>query len=83
VFSKEVIDLLLQVLKSWQVIAVTIAIILYMSLVSYVARTHHRPRASKAKAKTKTKKQKAAPAGPEEVAGSGDDVNNELGLEEA
>jgi flagellar biosynthesis/type III secretory pathway M-ring protein FliF/YscJ len=83
VFSKEVIDLLLQVLKSWQVIAITLAIILYMTLVSYVARTHHRPRASKSKAKAKKQKSAAAAAGPEETGGSGSSVNDELGLEEA
>jgi hypothetical protein len=81
VFSKEVIDLLLQVLKSWQVIAVTVAIVLYMSLVSYVARAHHRPRASKFKAKAKKQKSLAA-AGPEET-GGGSSINDELGLEEA
>jgi hypothetical protein len=80
-FSKEVLSLLIQVIKSWQVIAVTVAIILYISLVSYVARAYHRPRAvSKIRPK---KKQAAAAAGPEEVAGSGSNVNEELGLEEA
>ncbi|GHV95427.1 hypothetical protein AGMMS50293_17470 [Spirochaetia bacterium] len=73
--------LLIQVVKSWQVIAVTVAIVLYMSLVSYVARMYHRPHASRSKSK---KKQKAAPAaaGPEET-GIGSDSNDELGLEEA
>ena len=81
-FSKEIINLLLQVIQSWEVIAVTVAIILYMSLVSYVARSYHRPHAV---SKTKPKKRKAAlaAAGPEEVADSGADANAELGLEEA
>ena len=77
-FSKEVFDLLLQVIKSWQVIAVTIAIVLYMSLVSYVARSYHRPRASRSKPR-----KKKAEAGPEEVTSTGTDTNEELGLEEA
>lgn len=80
--SKELIGLLLQVLKSWQVIAITIAIVLYISLVSYVARAYHRPRAV-SKSKPKKKKAEAAlAAGPEEAA-AGSDTNEELGLEEA
>ena len=73
--SKELLDLVIQVVKSWQVLAVTGALILYVFLVSYVARLHSRPRQSFKKAK----KIKAAPetdAAPEE---SPDD---DLGLEE-
>lgn len=71
----------MQVLKSWQVIAVTVAIILYMSLVSYVARAYRRPRAV---SKNKPKRKKAEPvSGPEEVTASGADTNETLGLEEA
>ena len=72
---------MLQVVTSWQVIAVTIAIVVYMSLVSYVARTYHRPHASKTKAKKK--KANSPAAGPEEVSSPGSNVNEELGLEEA
>jgi hypothetical protein len=80
-FSKEVVGLLLQVVTSWQVIAVTIAIVLYMSLVSYVSSAYRRPRAV---SKNKPKKQKPeALAGPEEVTTTGANSNEELGLEEA
>jgi hypothetical protein len=81
-FSKEMLALLLQVISSWQVIAVTVVVLVYMSLVSYVARIHHRPHSI---SKNKPKKEKAAiaVAGPEEVTGSGSDTNEELGLEEA
>lgn len=78
-FSKEMSALLLQVVTSWQVIAVTFAVLIYMSLVSYVARTQRRPRST---AKNKSKK-KEAPAGPEEVTVSGSNTNEELGLKEA
>ena len=81
-FSKEVMELLIQVIKSWQVIVVTVALILYITIVSYVARDYHRPRAAR---KPKVKKEKKAPvvAGPEEVdSPPGGDVNQELGLEE-
>jgi hypothetical protein len=70
--SKELIDLLIQVIRSWQVLTVTGALILYMLLVSYVARLYHRPRQSFKKAK----KTKAAPKPPEETS------DDELGLEE-
>ena len=74
--------MLLQVVGSWQVIAVTVALVLYMSLVSYTARSYHRPR-SVSKSKPKKKKSKAAPpaAKPEESAGGKED--DELGMEEA
>jgi hypothetical protein len=42
-FHRELLELLFQVVKSWQVIAVTVALVLYMSLVGYAARTYHRP----------------------------------------
>ena len=81
-FTKEVFDLLIQVIKSWQVIAVTIAIILYMSLVSYAARAYRRPRGV-SKTKPRRKRAEIAAAGPEEVTSSSSDVNEDLGLEEA
>jgi urea transporter len=59
-FSTELKYLLPQVISSWQVLAVTAALILYTWLVSYVARTYHRPHLSKSK--PKRKKVKAAPA---------------------
>ena len=58
-FSEELTNLLFQVIKSWQVIAVTIALIFSMSLVSYAARAHHKPASV---SKTKPKKQKKAKA---------------------
>ena len=56
-FSDELRSLLFQVIKSWQVIAVSIVLILYMSLVSYAARAHHKPASV---SKTKPKKIKKA-----------------------
>jgi hypothetical protein len=82
-FSKEVIALLIDVVTSWQVIAVTIGVFLYMSLVVYVAKTYHRPRAislSPSKLKKKKKEEAAPPAGE---ADSEDEINDELGLEES
>jgi hypothetical protein len=58
-FSGELRNLLFQVIKSWQVIAVTIVLVLYMSLVSYAARAHHKPASV---SKTKPKKKKKQPA---------------------
>ena len=81
-FSKEIMRLLIQVITSWQVIAVTAALVIYIYIVSSVARNRYRPRIAR---KVKVKKTKAAPvaAGPEEVvSSSGSDVNDELGLEE-
>ena len=57
-FSNGLTELLTEVIKSWQVLAVTIVLIIYMYLVTYAARTHHRPRSV---SKSKPKKVKAPP----------------------
>jgi len=79
-----VIELLKQVITSWQVIAVTIAIILYLQLVLLASRKRRSPKAisklSEKPAKAK-KAQPAAASAPEE-AGAGKSTNEELGLEE-
>jgi hypothetical protein len=74
--------LLVKVISSWQVIAVTVVVFLYFYLVSYVARLYHRSSFSSVfSSKPKPKKHKSAPVEPEaetEVESSDD----ELGLEE-
>jgi len=60
-FSKELTELLFQVIKSWQVIAVTVVLVLYISLVNYAARAHHKP-ASVSKTKPKKKEKTKADA---------------------
>jgi hypothetical protein len=57
--SIELKDLLMQVITSWQVLVITGALVVYLNLVIYVARTYHRPRMSRVKPK-KAKKQKAS-----------------------
>ncbi|MCL1930802.1 MAG: hypothetical protein FWF55_03245 [Treponema sp.] len=57
-------DLLPQVIISWQVWAAILGLVIYMYLVGFVARTHHRPPRPKRK---KKKKEKAAPAVDEDV----------------
>ena len=81
-FSNDFFELLKQLLKSWQVIAVTVALVLYMYIVSFVARSYHRPRVSKRIAFKKPKKaEPVSSEGPEETE-SEHDTNDELGLEE-
>jgi cytochrome b561 len=75
-FSDELKSLLIQVITSWQVLAVTGILILYVFLVRYVARLYRRnrpPSFSKKKAKAGGE----VPA--DTVEPSGDD---DLGLEE-
>ena len=74
-----IIALLKEVITSWQVIAVTIAIILYLQIVFYAAKSYHRPRVKKIR--LKRSKPEPAAAGPEETE-AGVDSNEELGLEE-
>ena len=57
-FSNGLTELVLLVIKSWQVLAVTAALILYMYLVSFVSRTYHRPHFV---SRSKPKKVKAPP----------------------
>jgi hypothetical protein len=79
-FSKELRDMLLQVITSWQVLAVTIVVILYFFLVSYVGRNYRRPRHAAARPIPNTSHAgEPALAAPEEEEASEDD---DLGLEE-
>jgi hypothetical protein len=60
-FSPELRELLTQVIKSWQVIAVSVALVFYIWLVKYVSRRYHRPHMSRSKPKrAKKTKEKAA-----------------------
>ena len=84
--SKELMALLVQIISSWQVIAVTIVIVVYFSLVSFVAQVYQQPRFVRALSSRKKKKKKkdesAAPV-PAAESGTGDVSNDDLGLEEA
>jgi flagellar biosynthesis/type III secretory pathway M-ring protein FliF/YscJ len=82
-FSKEFFELFTQIIKSWQVIAVSVVLIVYLYIVSYVSRSYHRPRVKKAKAPKVKKAEAAAAKGPEETKSSeSGNTNEELGLEE-
>jgi len=81
-FSKEVLELLKQVILSWQVLVVTIALVLYIFVVNYVARRYHAPRKMK---KISFNFKKAKPAA--NAAGTEDEIttshdDDDLGLEE-
>jgi hypothetical protein len=64
-FSPELRELLIQVIKSWQVIAVSLALVVYIYLVKYVSRRYHRPRMSRSRPKrakrTRVKTEAAKP----------------------
>jgi hypothetical protein len=87
-FSSEFFELLKQILASWQVIAVTVALVLYIYIVNYVSRSYHSPKVKKERV-SKPKKAAPAPAvkegdfDEEESGGSSESSNEELGLEEA
>jgi cell division protein FtsW (lipid II flippase) len=72
------LGLIKQVVLSWQVIAVTVILIVYLSLVFYVARLYHRPRFRSFSAPKKNKKS-AQSAAPVQVTG---DEEEDLSLEE-
>ena len=84
-FSSEFFEVLKQILGSWQVIAVSVALIVYLYIVSYTARGYRTKRVKKAGIKLKKVKSKSVITedyGPEE-AESKTNINDELGLEEA
>ncbi|MDR1287658.1 MAG: hypothetical protein LBK08_08635 [Treponema sp.] len=80
-FSREMLLIFAEVLTSWQVILAAVIVLLYISLVNYVARLSRRSsfsmRMGKAKKKKKEKPAEAAPEADSEEA-----ENDELGLEE-
>jgi len=78
------VDLVKKVLTSWQVLAVTVAIILYFFLVSAASRSYRRPKSSKSpKIKTPKKKKADAAVDPNASGDSGSGAKDELGIEEA
>jgi hypothetical protein len=77
--SKELIEVLLQVIKSWQVLAVTGVLIVYFLLVSSVTRGHKRPRSVARTTPIVKAKGGPAPVGEPDVETTD---NDDLGLEE-
>jgi putative exporter of polyketide antibiotics len=76
-FTEEVRAMLAQVLTSWQVWAVTIVLVFYISLVNYVARLRRRTgKSSLIRRRKKSQKEKVA--SPPEIVSDDDD----LGLED-
>jgi hypothetical protein len=78
---KEVSNLVIQLITSWQVIVVTVVVFLYFFLVSYVARLHYKIRSPGMSRPKKMKKilRKENPAAAEaELTTDSDD----LGIEE-
>jgi hypothetical protein len=73
--------LLKEVILSWHVIAITIALVIYMNIVFYVARSYRRPKIKRVRVKkTRASKTKDDVSG---LPDDGSDPNDELGLEEA
>jgi hypothetical protein len=75
-FSTELNELIIAVITSWQVIVVTIGIVIYIAIVNSVARLYHSTRPKEPKS-SKPKKTKKAEEPAEEKIGT-----DELGLEE-
>jgi len=81
-FSENMLSLLKNVILSWQVIVVTIGLILYLNLVFYTASSYRRPRARK-KFNLKKKKKTAPAPTPAATKETNSASNDELGLEES
>jgi len=81
--STNIIEIIKHVFSSWQVLAVTIIILIYINLVSYVSKKHHTQRSRVKKEKKAFKKKDAEPPLGSSDDDSGSSSNDELGLEEA
>ena len=81
-FSKEVMNLLFQVVTSWQVIAVTLALVVYMYFFNYVAKSQRQPRGVSKSRPRKIKAAKAMRKASPSEAPDSEDINDALGLEE-
>ena len=79
-FSEELMSLLLKVISSWQVIAITVFIALYIYLVSFVAQVYRRSRFSSLSPRRWKKKDNSAGSMPHASGQSDDEINDELGL---
>jgi len=80
VYEGTLLDLLKEVVKSWQVIAVTVAIIFYFFIVTRVGRVYKYKRSKPRKKISIKKKEKAKDAPVPIVDDSADSSNDELGL---
>jgi hypothetical protein len=79
-FSSELFRLIKQVVLSWQVIGVTVVLIVYLTLIFYVARLYHRPkRYGFSLPKKSGRKKETGPAAQVQVTG---DEEEDLSLEE-
>jgi len=79
-FNEEVRRMLVQVISSWQVLAATVVLVLYVFLVNYVARLYRRPgRPRRFSLPLPKRKRKAAAAEASPITPS---ENDELDLEE-
>ena len=76
-FTKDIFIFLIKVISSWQIIFITIALVLYFTLVSYVARLYH-PRRGGFSFDSKPRKSKEKTVAAE-LPESGDD--DDLGIE--
>ncbi|MDR3148061.1 MAG: hypothetical protein LBU00_06795 [Treponema sp.] len=77
--SKELLNVLIQVITSWQVVAVTVVLIIYFFLISYAARSHRRPATPARTSVVGKVKKGAAPSGEPDVETP---EGNDLGLTE-
>ncbi|MCL2209543.1 MAG: hypothetical protein FWC19_06620 [Treponema sp.] len=84
-FSKEFLELLVEVITSWQVIGITIALLLFLKIVFNAAKAYRRPKmklAGKIKLRLKKSKSNASLGDGAEIIHE-EDGKDELGLEEA
>ena len=77
------ISLLIQIITSWQVIVVTVVILIYLSIVFRVTNPYRKHTILMRQKKVKEKPEAAAPAPkPEAEPEAAENINDELGLEE-
>jgi hypothetical protein len=84
-YPESMFELIKHVLTSWQVIAVTVGIVLYLNLVFYAARHYRTPKISSIAKKIRFKRKKSSEnpnSGGTDTISGGSNTNDELGLDD-
>jgi hypothetical protein len=84
-YPETMFELIKHVITSWQVIAVTVGIVLYLNIVFYVARYYRTPKIRSIAKKISFKRKKSSDnpnTGNIDAVPGGSSANDELGLED-
>jgi len=79
-FPEDTLEIFIHVIKSWQVIVVSVILVFYVFLINFTARTYHRPRFVSNSKPKKPKREATVKVKPKEKSVP-DNSDEALGLE--